>query len=68
MSKKKVRWGVKWGVLGSGAGMLMIGGGIALVLWLLTGFIYVWFVAIGCLGFLIMLIGLIGLMGEQGIW
>lgn len=65
MSKKKgVRWGFQWGKVGSGAGMLLIGGGISLALWL-GGAINFWAVGLAIVGLFTMLSGL---MGEDGVW
>jgi hypothetical protein len=65
MAKKKgFRWGFQWGKVGSGAVMLLVGGGISLALWQ-TGTISFWLIGLAVVGAFTMLSGL---MGEEGIW
>jgi hypothetical protein len=65
MGKKSgFRWGFEWVKVGSGALMLLAGGGIALVGWLAGG-IVVWAFGLAVVGLITMLSGL---MGEEGIW
>ena len=60
----RVRWGFDWARVGSGATMLLIGGGISLVLGL-GGRISLWAIGLAVVGLVTMLTGLIG---EEGIW
>lgn len=61
---KKVRWGFQWEKVWAGAGMLLLGGGVALVGWLLDCII-VWAIVFAILGAGTMISGLVG---EEGIW
>lgn len=63
-NNKKPRWGFQWGKVGSGAVMLLIGGGISLALWE-AGYINFWAAGLAVVGLLTMLSGLIG---EEGVW
>ena len=58
------RWGFEWGKVGSGALMLLAGGGIAFAGWL-AGVISVWALGLAVVGLITMLSGL---MGEEGVW
>jgi hypothetical protein len=62
--QKKVRWGFQWEKVAAGAGMLLLGGGVALVGWFL-GRIILWAMVIAFLGACTMISGLVG---EEGIW
>lgn len=59
-----MRWGFDWARVGSGALMLLIGGGISLVLGL-GGRFNLWAIGFAVVGLVTMLSGLIG---EEGIW
>lgn len=63
--KKKVRWGFDWGKAGLGAGMLIVGGGMAYLSWTSRGRIGRGSIGLIIAG-LVMMIN--GLMGEEGIW
>ena len=65
--KKKVIWGVNWGIVGFGALMFLGGTTWAILyLWATEWRVYdIMAFSVGFLGFLIMLIGL---MGKQGVW
>ena len=62
---KKVRWGVKSGLVGSGAFMIILAGIPALILLFVLHVAYIWLFAISFVGLLTMIVGL---MGEQGVW
>jgi hypothetical protein len=65
MGKKSgFRWGFEWEKVGSGALMLLVGGGIAFVGWL-AGAINGWALGLAVVGLFTMLSGLVG---EEGIW
>jgi hypothetical protein len=59
-----IRWGFQWGKVGSGALMLLVGGGILLAS-LCFGHISTWGAITATVGLFTMLSGL---MGEEGIW
>ena len=64
MAKQKLRWGFQWGKVASGAGMLLVGGGITLAGWF-AGVIPVWAAVLAFIGACTMISGLVG---EEGVW
>jgi hypothetical protein len=61
----KFRWGFQWGKVGSGALMLLVGGGITSAGWLAAGRISLWAAGLAIVGLFTMLSGL---TGEEGVW
>ena len=59
------RWGFQWWKVGSGASMLLIGGGITFGVWLGTGRIFIYPAAVAVIGLFTLISGLIG---EEGVW
>jgi len=59
-----MRWGFQWGKVGSGALMLLIGGGLTL-LFLAGGRISIWGVILCLVGVCTIISGLVG---EEGVW
>ena len=57
---KKSTWGVKWEIVGIGAGLLFSGGIPAAILYFGFNTIYIWLVAVSFTGLLAILWGLMG--------